>query len=180
MIYAGTGHRPPKLNYEWDGRGPLSDAIRRRLDGVEKNGPLITGIVSGMALGFDMLLAEWAVEHGYRVAAAIPFEGFEHRWPKKSRDRYYKILEHERVFSHVICPDPSTSAYQARNEWMVQNSEALIACWDGSDGGTANCVQYAQGEAERRGGPYTILRIDVELELKRIQMEQRRKAQQGR
>jgi uncharacterized phage-like protein YoqJ len=35
---------------------------------------------------------------------------------------------------------------QARNEWMVDNSNAMIAVWDGSPGGTANTVKYAQAK----------------------------------
>ena len=33
---------------------------------------------------------------------------------------------------------------QKRNEWMVDHCDILIAVWDGTSGGTANCVNYAQ------------------------------------
>jgi uncharacterized phage-like protein YoqJ len=33
---------------------------------------------------------------------------------------------------------------QDRNIWMVDHCDALIAVWDGTSGGTANCVRYAQ------------------------------------
>ena len=33
---------------------------------------------------------------------------------------------------------------QKRNEWIVDNSLRLLALWDGSKGGTANCVTYAR------------------------------------
>jgi uncharacterized phage-like protein YoqJ len=33
---------------------------------------------------------------------------------------------------------------QKRNEWMVDHCDLLIAVWDGSEGGTANCVRYAR------------------------------------
>lgn len=33
---------------------------------------------------------------------------------------------------------------QNRNEHMVDNSEDCIAVWDGTSGGTGNCVKYAQ------------------------------------
>jgi len=32
---------------------------------------------------------------------------------------------------------------QKRNEWMVDHSDYVIAVWDGSKGGTGNCVKYA-------------------------------------
>ena len=30
-----------------------------------------------------------------------------------------------------------------RDEWMVDNGDLLVACWDGSSGGTGNTVNYA-------------------------------------
>jgi len=33
---------------------------------------------------------------------------------------------------------------QKRNEYMVDNSNIVIAVWDGTKGGTYNCVKYAE------------------------------------
>ncbi len=33
---------------------------------------------------------------------------------------------------------------QKRNEWMVDNCDMLVAVWDGTDGGTYNCIDYAK------------------------------------
>ena len=33
---------------------------------------------------------------------------------------------------------------QKRNEYMVDKADIVIAVWDGSSGGTGNCVKYAQ------------------------------------
>ena len=33
---------------------------------------------------------------------------------------------------------------QKRNEYMVDLADRVIAVWDGSKGGTANCVKYAE------------------------------------
>lgn len=33
---------------------------------------------------------------------------------------------------------------QIRNEYMVDNADVVIAVWDGSKGGTCNCVNYAK------------------------------------
>jgi uncharacterized phage-like protein YoqJ len=35
---------------------------------------------------------------------------------------------------------------QIRNEWMVDRCDLLIAVWNGTPGGTANCVAYAKKE----------------------------------
>jgi uncharacterized phage-like protein YoqJ len=33
---------------------------------------------------------------------------------------------------------------QKRNEWMTDNSKYIIAVWDGTKGGTGNCVNYGK------------------------------------
>lgn len=38
---------------------------------------------------------------------------------------------------------------QLRNKWMVDKSDIVIAVWDGSEGGTNNCVQYATENKKR-------------------------------
>jgi uncharacterized phage-like protein YoqJ len=35
-------------------------------------------------------------------------------------------------------------AMQLRNIWMVDHADEVWAFWDGSKGGTANCVKYAE------------------------------------
>jgi len=40
-------------------------------------------------------------------------------------------------------------AYQLRNEFMVDAADVLAAFFDGSPGGTANCVRYASKIGKR-------------------------------
>lgn len=99
--------------------------------------------ISGMALGVDQWAAETCVALGIPFTAAIPFEGQESKWPWRAQRHYRELLEmaEERV---VVCPgDYRPFKLQKRNEWMVDNCTLLIAVWDGSPGGTANCVRYA-------------------------------------
>ena len=44
----------------------------------------------------------------------------------------------------VVSPVFSMASYQRRNEFMVDAADVLAAFFDGSQGGTANCVRYAQ------------------------------------
>jgi uncharacterized phage-like protein YoqJ len=37
----------------------------------------------------------------------------------------------------------------ARNAWMVDQCEALLAVWDGTPGGTSGCVNYAKSTAKK-------------------------------
>lgn len=133
-ILAGTGHRPPKIGEQ-----------HRTLiyEKIKTINPRI--IISGMALGFDTILAECAVELSIKLIAAIPFSGQEALWDEKDKENYHNILNKKLTKSIIISPgDYSSKKYQIRNEWMVNNSDALLVAWDGSSGGTANCVNYAK------------------------------------
>lgn len=150
MIVAFTGHRPDKLG----GYGPsptqdrVRQAIRNTLTGppplpqsIERR---VTAAISGMALGVDQWAAEICVELGIPFTAAVPFVGQERRWPEDSQRRYQLLLQ--KAYNIVVVSPGGYHPWkmQARNEWMVKNSDVLLAVWDGSGGGTANCVRYAQ------------------------------------
>ena len=48
---------------------------------------------------------------------------------------YYEGTVHEKYSPYLM---------MVRNKYMVDISDRGIAVWDGSKGGTANCVRYAQ------------------------------------
>lgn len=77
---------------------------------------------------------------------AIPFKGQELAWQPKNQAYYNRLLNecHEIVY----VSEPSDFGWvgtkmQKRNKWMVDRCDVLLAMWDGSDGGTANCIRYA-------------------------------------
>jgi uncharacterized phage-like protein YoqJ len=77
------------------------------------------------------------------LVAAVPFEGQERKWPEESRNLFRRVLN---AAAEVVCVSEggfSARAMQARNEWVVDRCDALAALWNGSGGGTANCVFYA-------------------------------------
>lgn len=109
-----------------------------------------------MALGIDQIWAISALHMGINVTAAIPFIGQELAWPEESQWIYWQIMRHKKVTPAYIC-DPGYEAWkmQKRNVWMVDHSTFLVAAWDGTAGGTANCVKYAQKQGKK------IIRIDL-------------------
>jgi len=141
-VMAATGHRPSKLNNEYKGTGPLSQAIKEELRKVlREHKP--SKVITGMALGVDMLWAEVALEEGIPVAAYIPCAGQDSVWPEFSRKRYKNILD-QCLESKTFAIKYSSAGMQKRNQAMVDDSAILVAVWDGTTGGTANCVNYAQ------------------------------------
>lgn len=144
-IVSITGHRPEKIrDFEW---------VRATLSEV-----LLTlhpdSLVQGMAAGVDLLSAEVAASLSIPYTCARPWAGHQ---PRSSDRRLYERVLAESA--EVVDVNDSQAyigphLYQRRNEYMVDHSTILVAVWDGSKGGTGNCVSYAR----RKNVP--IVRID--------------------
>jgi uncharacterized phage-like protein YoqJ len=103
-------------------------------------------IITGGALGTDMLVATLAIKAGLRSKVYLPFEFETHtsRWNAGSKAALKWILERSEV-RVVGSSEYSVRLYYRRNEWMVDNADLVIAFWDGRlEGGTAGCIRYAQ------------------------------------
>lgn len=142
MRVAVTGHRPEKIG-GYDYYHPQREWVRRRLrESLLELKPTMT--ITGMALGVDQDFAQVSFELAIPFLAAIPFAGQEDQWPKSSQ-RYYEWLLVQA--DDVIVVSPGGYAWykmHLRNHWMVENCDHLIAVWDGTDGGTAECIRYAR------------------------------------
>lgn len=143
MILAVTGHRPEKIggykipnptySYVWDMLNDRLGAFNPEL------------VITGMALGFDQMVANACALRGIPFLAAIPFVGQESRWPRESQMAYKNLLSHASGTVVVSEGGYDPKKMHIRNEFMVDNADLLLACWDGSDeGGTYRCVQYAK------------------------------------
>lgn len=141
MIIAGTGHRPDKLGPNGYTDDTFSALIRLARDWLHEHRP--TKVISGMALGWDQALAHAALEERIYLIAAIPFEGQERRWPTRSQDAYNQLLDQVDE-THIVHPYPGAIGLHRRNEWMVDRADMMLALWDGSWGGTFNCLRYAE------------------------------------
>ena len=134
MIVAGTGHRFVEFPVD---RFVRSIAAELCLLGPRK-------VISGMALGLDMALAEAALMIGVPFIAAVPFPMQASRWPEDQQARWRGLLLKAYEVVH-ISPFTVTSAYERRNRWMIDRADQVLAYWDGSlNGGTANGVRYAE------------------------------------
>lgn len=98
-----------------------------------------------MALGVDTIWAELALKHEVPLLCAVPCYNQHKRWPEKSQERYADILNHPlSCLKYIHEGEYNDKCMQIRNEWMVNECDLLVAVWDGSSGGTANCVKYAE------------------------------------
>lgn len=158
---AFTGHRPNKL-YGYDLDNEDYDKLKVILKDILESEILkydANTFITGGALGFDTLAFNVARDlinkYGGTHILAIPFEDQPIKWEWKSQIKYKKIKQ----FSTCVYVDDyeeysvkgtkrgeyHLAKMQKRNEWMVDNCDLLIGCWDGvKKGGTWNCLKYAK------------------------------------
>lgn len=160
-----TGHRPNKLPGGFDKchiylKNPLEQEIKRI---KEKHN--ITKAYCGMALGFDQIAAAVCLDLNIPIVAAVPCKNYESKWPKFSRDIYNSLLEAIEFQGGEIVylrEDYNKSCLQMRNVYMVDHSLIVLACWDGSAGGTSNCIDYAQKQVREIINMWPLLEAEVE------------------
>lgn len=142
MIICGTGHRPDKLGGYGD--TVVEQIINVACDGLGDIKGDVTRVISGGALGWDQALAEAALRLNLPLTLALPFPGFWSKWPKRSQDNLEYMVSRADKVVYVCEEGYAPWKMQERNKWMVDNSDSVLALWNGTDGGTANCVRYAE------------------------------------
>ena len=114
--------------------------------------------ISGLAIGVDQIAAESVIEARQRpgietnvqLIGAKPFPSQASRWPKPTYNHWEYVCS---LCNHIytISDDPyHPSKMQIRNQWMVNQSDYIIAVWDGTEhGGTWNCIDFARSQNKR-------------------------------
>jgi len=132
---AFTGHRYVR-----------EDEMQITLDEVTELYPGATWICGG-AIGVDSFAAKYAMSHGINYRLILPF-------PPEIMSKYWndaqKYILNETIAKAssvtVLTQAYNVTFYQKRNIAMVNAAQVLIAFYDGSSGGTANCVKYVQSK----------------------------------
>ena len=144
-----TGHRPHKL-WGYDYHIPEYYNLGKQLRSIilDRNA---THIISGVALGVDTIFALVGLKlkqsgHDLQIECAVPCINQSSRWYKDSVDLYNSILKQSDKVTYVSNKPYSPQCMQDRNKYMVDNCDLLIAVWNGTSGGTANCIKYAKSQ----------------------------------
>ena len=162
-----TGHRPNKLGgYDWNSsknlkiRNKISETVKDIINSTKEED---IHFITGGAIGVD----QFAFEEVYKIKSevnkkitmeiAIPFKRQASKWfDEKDITRYYqqlylsdKMTFVDEMEGYVKCSTPygeyNPIKMEYRNRYMVDNSDIIIAVWNGDKkGGTWNCIKYAQ------------------------------------
>jgi hypothetical protein len=155
-----TGHRDLRpqdlaaLRHEVTG---VLETIRKQAPGC----PVV--LLSGLAEGADQLVAEVALEVGVLLAAVLPMplEIYRTTMPEPAQKRLDDLLLRAnftitlpldgRTIDQIRDSDDAQAAcYEELAVFLVRNSQALLALWDGKPseklGGTGRVVRHAVAE----------------------------------
>ena len=173
-----TGHGPSNPNLGgYDLNSDKNQRIMLKLyqtveDILKENPNETINCIEGGALGIDQMffrsceVLRAKYPDKITLEVAIPFKNQANKWFNKTDiDRYYKqvliaddvtfVDELEKYHLKGIENEVYHPAkMQKRNMYMVDKADIVIAVWDGSKGGTGNCVNYAKKINK------TIIRID--------------------
>ena len=143
-----TGHR--KINGAY--HGPAHTALRAHLIGVvnraaEKGA---VNFISGGALGVDTLGAQALLQvkqtahKDINLIMARPFPSQASKWPQGAQNEFNRICGLAQQVIDVSQDPYAVWKMQKRNIWMVDQSNVVVAVWNGEkSGGTYNCIKYA-------------------------------------
>jgi uncharacterized phage-like protein YoqJ len=169
MKIAVTGHRPDKLGgYEaFEKHRAIRRHMKNFLEGYieyhqkQQDHSLELILISGGALGIDKFWIQTGLHLKLPIVAALPFQGYDSKWPHASREEYGKLLDKCSEVVYVSEPGYEADKLHLRNKWMVDRCDLLVAYWNGTSGGTANCVEYAKKQKR----DFMVFDVDVIMNL---------------
>lgn len=142
-----TGHRALPEGFD---KNKLYDTLEEKIrEGYDE-------FLCGMAVGFDLVALDClvALRRAYpiRIVACIPFDGQERSFSEEDKRIYRELLtwcDEKRV----LLPAYRNGCYLARNRYMVDRADHLLAYCVKDKGGAAYTVQYAK----KKGLSVTVL-----------------------
>lgn len=146
-----TGHRPSNLPWGYNEKGVKFFIFKLRLYNkiIRAINSGYIHFISGMALGIDMICAEIVLNLKKRypnitLECAIPCTNQAEKWTNYSIVKYNNILSKADTITYVSSRKYYKGCMHNRNKYMIDNSNLLIAIYNGSNGGTKQTIQYAK------------------------------------
>ena len=150
-----TGHRPQSLSTIDDKTENLAYlTLINKIENIimililKEN---VTHFISGMARGVDTWCAERVLnlkKKGFDITleCAIPCETQTIYWNKKDQKRYHDIvLQCDKIT--MVQNEYTRDCFMKRNKYLVDNTDFVIAVWNGQkSGGTYQTIEYARSK----------------------------------
>ncbi|QCT95034.1 hypothetical protein FE773_07470 [Caminibacter mediatlanticus TB-2] len=129
----------------------LLDNMYKKLDEL-LNGLKNITFISGMARGWDEIIALFAIKNNYNLILAIPNSVKWHKnriYKKRVQAIFYdRILEYKKAKIYEINKIYNDKfyyySYFARNQFIVDNSDIILTFYGYKSGGTLDCIKRAK------------------------------------
>jgi uncharacterized phage-like protein YoqJ len=107
---------------------------------------------TGMALGFDMLVAECCVEAGIPFRAVLAFPAMHERWRALEQERFNNLIKQAKEVVSISPKFLNKYVYLKRDKWVVENSDEIVSYLDPKSvaGGTFFTVSYAKQQSNNK------------------------------
>lgn len=163
-----TGHRPQRFKFKYNEHYKLCIKIKKALTAEIINfyNQGVRTFWIGGSIGVDTWAAEIIIElkkqKGYedmRLCVALPFFDFKEHYDVRQQTRLRDILSacDEQIITSEAA---SERAYRIRNEYMVNQSDCVLAVYDNNRAirsGTGMTVNYAH----KKGIPIILIHPDT-------------------
>lgn len=137
-----TGHRHLSHDFE-----DIQQALEKMFEHFK---PSV--VLTGMAVGFDQLVAFTCLKNNIPFEAAVPFKGQEALWPEDVKEGYQALLEQAQKVTIVSSGGYQAWKMHARNAYLVNNCDVLFAYIQPNtkEGGTFSCVKLAESTKSKQ------------------------------
>lgn len=142
MIAGITGHRELK-NIDW-----IKTSIQEIINEMK-----ITYGYTCLASGADELFAEMLIRNNIKYTVVIPCINYETTFDEKAFESFLLSKNKASKIIQLNNNQPSEKAFNDAGKAVVDNSEILIAVWNGEEakglGGTGDIVEYAKSKNKK-------------------------------
>ncbi len=143
MTWERIGFSGHQALSEWT-RAAVSAELTKELT---QRGPVVG--LSSLAAGSDQIFARSILEAGGRLRAVIPCSGYIETFESsQDREEFCRLLGQAADVVQLEFDEPSEEAFFAAGKRVVEDSDLLIAVWDGKPaaglGGTGDVVEFAR------------------------------------
>lgn len=108
-------------------------------------------VLTGMAQGFDQIVAQVCVEMNIDFVAVLPFKGMEKRWGQEAQKTYKNLLKLSKEIHFVDEGGFQKWKYLRRDEWIADNCDELISYLDDrGSGGTYYTVNFFENQSGKK------------------------------
>ena len=126
----------------------VSDECDQVLAVLESQAEHLT-VLSALAEGADTIFAQAAVARGMQLHIVRPFDSYRNDFiTEVANSNYERLCRAAARETFLTYHSRSVEAYRDAMLWVVNNSDILVAVWNGQAslgiGGTADAVNYAK------------------------------------